>query len=392
MTPDFSNALLSWYDENRRILPWRESPTPYHVWLSEIMLQQTRVEAVLSYYERFLAALPDIPALAQAPEDLCLKLWEGLGYYSRVRNLQKGAQQIMTEYGGRMPETESNLLKIAGIGPYTAAAIASIAFGQPAPAIDGNLLRIFARLTEYPESIKDAAARSRARQFYAAEISPDRPGDFNQALMDLGSAVCLAHSTPHCSCCPLANLCRAQQNGTEAAFPIQPEKRARPVIHYTVFLIHDAEKIAIRKRPAKGLLAGLYEFPNAEGELDEAATIRHVRALGFSPLRLQPLPAARHLFTHREWQLSGYDVLTDELKLEESAGNVGGLSPADIRRGEVLPAKAPQDRLSDMKNPDEKNSSGILLVSLQAIRENYSIPSAFSAYKEYLLSRRQPGE
>lgn len=381
---DFSDRLLRWYDANRRVLPWREDPTPYHVWLSEIMLQQTRVEAVLPYYERFLAALPDIPALAHAPEDLYLKLWEGLGYYSRVRNLHKGAEQILAEHGGEMPGTAAALQKIAGIGPYTAAAIASIAFQEPVPAVDGNLLRIFARLTAYGESIREPAARRDAFAFFADRIPSRRPGDFNQALMDLGSGVCRAHGEPLCSACPLAAFCQTGPAGTAALFPKVPEKKPRPVTHYTVFLIHDNEKIALRKRPKKGLLAGLYEFPNAEGPLSEEEAVRYVRSLGFSPLRLRPLPAAKHLFTHREWQLSGYDVLTDELRLEESEGNVGGPDAA----GEVPAPGKPRSAAADaQKNPAGGNPSGIMLVSLQAIREEYSIPSAFSAYKEYLLNQ-----
>ncbi len=400
LNTDFSAQLLRWYDENRRVLPWREDPTPYHVWLSEIMLQQTRVEAVLPYYNRFLAALPDIPALANAPEDLYLKLWEGLGYYSRVRNLHKGAEQIMTEHHGEMPGTAAELQKIAGIGPYTAAAIASIAFQEPVPAVDGNLLRIFARLTAYAESIREPAARQRALAFFTDRIPSRRPGDFNQALMDLGSGICRAHGEPLCTLCPLRGFCAAGQNGTAALFPKVPEKKPRPVTHYTVFLIHDQEKIALRKRPRKGLLAGLYEFPNTEGALSEDEAVRFVRSLGFSPLRLRPLPSAKHLFTHREWQLSGYEVLTDELRLEAAEDNVGEQSESDIAQQTAASlslsdnksgAEYPQNRLArdpmQIKIPAGESPSGIMLVSLAAIQEEYSIPSAFSVYKEYLLNQ-----
>ena len=380
---DFSDRLLGWYDANRRVLPWREDPTPYHVWLSEIMLQQTRVEAVLPYYARFLAALPDIPALAHAPEDLYLKLWEGLGYYSRVRNLHKGAEQILSAHHGEMPGTAAELEKIAGIGPYTAAAIASIAFHEPVPAVDGNLLRIFARLTAYEESIREPAARRDAFAFFADRIPSRRPGDFNQALMDLGAGVCRAHGEPFCHECPLASFCRAGRDGTAARFPKVPEKKPRPVSHYTVFLIHDKEKIALRKRPKKGLLAGLYEFPNTEGTLTEEEAVRCVRALGFSPLRLQPLPAAKHLFTHREWQLSGYDVLTDELRLEDR-DNAGG---PDHAGESAVPGQPQSGPAEAQKKPDGTGPSGIMLVSLTAIREEYSIPSAFSVYKSWLLDR-----
>ena len=194
--------LLDWYDKEGRTLPWRTDPSPYHVWISEIMLQQTRVEAVKGYYERFLRALPDIASLAEAPEDLYLKLWEGLGYYSRVRNLHKAACVIMEEHGGCMPETAAELRKLPGIGPYTSAAIASIAFGERIPAIDGNLLRVFARMTAWQENIKTPASASRAGDYFSGIMPADRPGDFNQALMDLGAMICLPGGLPRCEECP----------------------------------------------------------------------------------------------------------------------------------------------------------------------------------------------
>jgi A/G-specific adenine glycosylase len=200
---DIAEPLLIWYDENRRILPWREDPTPYHVWLSEIMLQQTRVEAVRGYYDRFLAALPDIKTLAAAPEDQYLKLWEGLGYYSRVRNLHRAAITLMEDYDGEMPADYDELRSLPGIGPYTAAAIASIAFGKPEPAIDGNLLRVFARLTCYEPNILTPAANREARAFFLQTMDKARPGAFNQALMDLGALICLPNSAPSCGSCPL---------------------------------------------------------------------------------------------------------------------------------------------------------------------------------------------
>jgi len=345
-----AERLLSWYDENRRILPWREDPAPYHVWLSEIMLQQTRVEAVKRYYARFLDTLPDIASLAAAPEDVYLKLWEGLGYYSRVRNLHKGAVVIAEKYGGKMPETAAELIGIPGIGPYTAAAIASIAFGERIPAVDGNLLRVFARLTAYAEDIKSDAAKKAAAAYYQEAMdaaADDRPGDLNQALMDLGATVCLPNTAPLCDVCPLKEDCLAHRTGRETAFPAIQKHKPRKVEELTVFLIHDAERIALRKRPSKGLLAGLYEFPNTNGHLSEQEALDFIRSIGFSPLRIRRLTDARHIFTHKEWHMTGYEILADEL--------------ADLQA-------------------DKQGSSGIFLAEIREIRDTYSVPSAFAAY------------
>jgi A/G-specific adenine glycosylase len=341
---NFTRPLLRYYDAHRRILPWREDPTPYHVWLSEIMLQQTRVEAVRSYYTRFLTVLPTIRALAEAPEDQYLKLWEGLGYYSRVRNLHKAAAVIMETYGGEMPRTAKELLTLPGIGAYTSAAIASIAFWEAIPAIDGNLLRIFARLTLYEGNIKENAARKAAEDMYRP-LMTERPGDFNQALMDLGATVCLPNAAPHCESCPFHSVCEAHRRGCEQAYPKVPEKKARRQEKYTVFLIRDAGKLLLHKRPDKGLLAGLYEFPNAAGHLTQEEALQYVRAFGFAPLRILPLPEAKHVFSHVEWHMTGYFVMVDELH--------------------PFPEK-----------------SALFPVGLKEIQNVYSIPSAFAAYRK----------
>ena len=339
-------ALLQWYDLNRRILPWREDPTPYHVWLSEIMLQQTRVEAVKGYYERFLAVLPDIASLANAEEDVYLKLWEGLGYYSRVRNLHKAAQQIMEQYDGEMPRTAQELRKLAGIGPYTAAAIASIAFGEKVPAVDGNLLRIFARRTAYSEDIKSPQAKKEAEFFFGERISEERPGEYNQALMDLGATVCLPNGAPHCGICPWSSRCTAHEQGCETAYPVAAPRKARRIDDKTVFLIYYADLLALAKRPAKGLLAGLYEFPNTAGWLSQEEALDYVQKLGFSALQIRPLPEAKHIFTHREWHMTGYEIRADEWR------------PV----------------------PEKKEKTDVFLVSEEEMRDKYSIPSAFSCY------------
>ena len=344
-----ADLLLSWYDRARRDLPWRSDPTPYHVWLSEIMLQQTRVEAVREYYARFLAALPTIESLARADEDVYLKLWQGLGYYSRVRNLHKAAVQITTEHGGRMPESSAELLKLSGIGPYTAAAIASICFDERIPAIDGNLLRVFSRMTGYGENIKSDAARSAARDYYLGIFPDRRCGDMNQALMDLGATVCLPNGLPLCERCPWADHCRAHAEGKETDLPVTPPKQKRKVDRKTVFLIYHSQKLALRKRPDAGLLAGLYEFPNTEGHLTREEAIRYVQSLGFTAVRLAKLPSAKHIFTHREWHMTGWQVLADEWE--------------DFTDG----------------RPREHE---LFLASADELEHVYSIPSAFRRYQD----------
>jgi len=355
-----AGALLAWYDENKRILPWRDDPAPYHVWLSEIMLQQTRVEAVKEYYRRFLAALPEIRDLAEADEDLLTKLWEGLGYYSRVRNLHRAAALIMEDYGGAMPETSAELRKLPGIGPYTSAAIASICFGERIPAIDGNLLRVFARMTGYGENIKAPAAKAAAEAFYDTVFPEKRCGDFNQALMDLGACVCLPNGAPLCGACPWRAYCRANADGTQEQLPAAAPKPARPVEHRTVFLIYYQGKLALQRRPDKGLLAGLYEYPNAAGTLEAPDVSAYLRTLGFSAVQMRPLPQAKHVFTHREWRMTGWEILADEWQ-----GFVSG----------------------------EPKEHQLFLASAAELRDVYSIPSAFSKYtaeirKDYLGGTR----
>ncbi len=351
-----TRLLLEWYDAERRILPWREDPTPYHVWLSEIMLQQTRVEAVKDYYARFLNALPDVEALAAADEDTYLKLWEGLGYYSRVRNLHKAAVVIMEEYGGVIPGTAKELQKLPGIGEYTAAAIASIAFGEPVSSVDGNLLRVFARRTLYRESVKDPAAKKAAFAYFMERMPEGRPGDYNQALMDLGATVCLPNGEPECFRCPWAELCEAHKQGAELEVPVVPAKKARRVEHRTVFRIHCGEELLLARRPDTGLLAGLYEFPNAlletdktsltkkqQAEQSQAALDALLEALGLAAVSTFPLPAAKHIFTHVEWRMTGFDLEVESLD----------------------PVRA---------------TEGLFVVHLSDL-DRYSIPSAFDAYK-----------
>lgn len=300
--------LLSWYEKNRRILPWREQPEPYRVWISEIMLQQTRVEAVKPYFARFMDALPDIGALARVEEENLLKLWEGLGYYNRARNLQKAAQQIMEEHGGEMPASYEKILKLPGIGSYTAGAISSIAFGIAEPAVDGNVLRVMSRLFNDPEEINKDSVKKRTEQLIREHMPRKRPGDYNQALIELGAIVCLPNGRPLCESCPLRSLCLARRAGTEESLPVKAAKKPRKIEERTVFLLEWEDKTAIRQRSNKGLLASLYEFPNVLGHLTEDEL---PKALGIEKkeiLSAEKLPPAVHIFSHVEWHMIGYRV------------------------------------------------------------------------------------
>ena len=300
--------LLNWYDGNRRILPWREEPEAYRVWISEIMLQQTRVEAVKPYFARFINALPDIGSLAVADEQTLLKLWEGLGYYNRARNLQKAARIIMEEHGGAMPASYEKLLKLPGIGSYTAGAIASIAFGIPEPAVDGNVLRVIARLLGDREDITKAGTKKRYEALIRDNMDKDRAGDYNQALIELGAIVCIPAGKPLCEECPFNSLCLAHKGELTDVIPVKAPKKPRRIEEKTVFLLEWEDKAAIRKRSSKGLLASLYEFPNIPGHAGEDAL---AEALGLPEeeiLMVERLPDSVHIFSHVEWHMTGYRV------------------------------------------------------------------------------------
>ena len=345
-----ARPLLAWYDLYRRRLPWREEPTPYRVWVSEIMLQQTRVEAVKPYFERFMERLPDIAALAAVEEDELLKLWEGLGYYSRARNLRRAARQIMELYGGQMPADHGALLKLSGIGSYTSGAIASIAFGLPEPAVDGNVLRVLARLLEDGDDISDPAVKRKAEERLRPVMPQDRPGDFNQALMELGATVCLPNGAPKCAQCPWKELCGANRGGTQAEYPKKSAKRPRRIEQRTILVLRDFQRAAIRKRPPKGLLAGLYEFPSLEGHASQQEVLDWLKEQGVHALRIERLPDSKHIFTHIEWHMIGYSVRVDEL---EPMGT----------------------------------DASLLFVRPEETQEKYPIPSAFGAYAQYLNIR-----
>lgn len=307
-----TEPLLDWYPAHARVLPWRQEPTPYHVWVSEIMLQQTRVEAVKPFYARFMEALPDVCALAECETDRLLKLWEGLGYYNRVRNMQTAAQTIMREYGGELPADYEELLKLKGIGHYTAAAITSIAYGRPAAAVDGNVLRILMRASGDDSDIAKQSVKTRVEQALLPVIPKDRAGMFTQAMMELGATVCVPNGEPHCAQCPWELFCLAHAQGRTGQLPVKSRAKARKIEKRTVLVIRDGERVLLQKRPQQGLLAGMYEFPCMEGWQIQKQVLEYVRQRGLSPLRIQPLPAAKHIFSHVEWQMQGYALLVEE--------------------------------------------------------------------------------
>ena len=334
--------LLNWYRKNRRELPWREDISAYRVWVSEVMLQQTRAQAVIPYYERFLKALPDIRALAEAEEDRLLKLWEGLGYYNRVRNMQKAARQIMADYGGEFPHTYEDIRSLSGIGDYMAGAIGSFVFGIPKPAVDGNVLRVAARLLASYDDIMKASVRSKIGTAVEAVIPADDAADFNQGLIELGATVCVPNGEPRCEICPLSNLCKAKENGIERELPVRAKAKARRIEKRTILVFQDINTVALRKRPAKGLLAGLYELPNVSGHLTLDEVIDYSKSIGLAPIRVHKLDSAKHIFSHVEWQMIGYEVVVDAL--------------------------------------EEKCSEAMIFAEKAAIVEQYPIPTAFEEF------------
>lgn len=350
-----TEPLLKWYEQNKRDLPWRKDVSPYRVWVSEIMLQQTRVEAVKPFFERFINRLPDIKALAECPEDELLKLWEGLGYYNRVRNMQKAAIQIMEEYNGEMPVDDKALLALKGIGSYTAGAIASIAYQLPVPAVDGNVLRILTRVAEDDTDIMKASFRKQVEQALADYMQSDvfdktKSGIFNQALMELGAIVCVPNGAPNCEICPWGTLCLGRKKERLLELPVKSRAKERRIEKRTILVLRDGTQTAIRKRPKKGLLAGLYELPNVEGHLSSEEVLSCVKEMKLSPLRIQKLPDSKHIFSHVEWQMQGYAILIEEPEMQL--------------------VKLPENEL--------------IFVEAQTSEEKYAIPAAFAAYAKYM--------
>ena len=334
--------LLGWYNDNKRDLPWRQPgpdgrPQPYHVWVSEIMLQQTRVAAVMGYYARFLERFPTVEDLAKADEDSLMKCWQDLGYYSRARNLQKAARIVCGQYGGVFPADYAAIRALPGVGDYTAGAISSIAFGLPHAAVDGNVLRVVSRLTADHSDITAPAVKKAVAQALEAVMPVKAAGEFNQALMELGATVCLPNGAPLCDRCPAGDFCRARLENLTDVLPVKSGKKPRRVEERQVYLLFNRGRVALRKRPGKGLLAGLWEFPNTlEGEPP--------------PLPLPDLEfagTARHIFTHIEWHMTAY---------------------AGTLEGGALP-------------------SGWVWADREDLQHTYSVPSAFSGFSDAVWTR-----
>jgi len=335
--------LIKWYQGNAKQLPWRVNPTPYGVWISEIMLQQTRIEAVKPYYERFIRALPAISALAAAEEETVLKLWEGLGYYSRARNLQKAAVFCVEHYAGELPQSYEALIALPGIGSYTAGAIASIAFRLPAPAVDGNVLRVISRLCEDGEDIAKPSVKTDTEKLLWQIMPKNAPGAFNEGIMELGETICMPGGAPRCGICPLRAHCLAGRNGTAGQYPVKSVKKPRRIEARTIFLLEAGERVAIRKRPDKGLLAGLYELPAEEGHWSREEVERWLEQRHAEAAELEFLTKAKHIFSHIEWHMTGYRIRMQE----ELAGDW-------------------------------------IYVSREALQTVYPLPTAYQAYAAYL--------
>ena len=324
-------VLLPWYEKNKRELPWRRDQEPYHVWLSEIMLQQTRVEAVKGYYTRFLEKLPTIADLAEADDELIHKLWEGLGYYSRVRNLKKAAQVIMERHDGIFPGEYEAVLALPGIGEYTAGAICSIAFNLPTPAVDGNVLRVISRLTADDTPIDNPVFKRKVRDNLAA-VYPKEAGAFTQALMELGATLCGPNWMPRCEECPCHKFCRGALTGTAEQFPVKSAKKPRKVEEKTVFILSCDGSFALEKRPDKGLLAGLWQFPNCPGKLSMESALQEVERMGLKPREVFRQVERRHIFTHIQWEMNGI-----YLEVAAPEGDYHWFTAEQVRQETALP-------------------------------------------------------
>ncbi len=310
--------LTRWYEQNRKPLPWRVEPTPYHVWISEIMLQQTRIEAVIPYYQRFLAELPDVQSLAAVEDDRLMKLWQGLGYYSRARNLKKAAILLCEEYGGRIPFDAEKLRRLPGVGDYTAGAIASIAYGRPEPAVDGNVLRVVSRICACPDDIAlPETKRAVTGALRAVYPEGEAASLLTQGLMELGETICVPNGSARCALCPIRDLCRACAEGDPERYPTRAPKNARRVEEKTVLLLLDGRgRAVVRRRPDTGLLAGLYEFPMKEKLLSEDEVREALEAEGFAVGSVENIGKSKHLFTHIEWNMVGYAIKCEKIPPE----------------------------------------------------------------------------
>ena len=344
----FQNDLIGWYKKRGRNLPWRNDPSPYKVWISEMMLQQTRVDTVIPYFKRFIAEIPTVGDLAEIEEEKLLKLWQGLGYYNRALNLKKAARIIVQKYDGRIPSELRDLQSLPGIGAYSAGAIASIAFGKAVPAVDGNVLRIIARITASRENIGDPEVKKKIESFVTNLLPAEHAGDFNQALMDLGAGLCLPNGEPKCGECPVNGFCGAYRQGVCTQIPVKRMKKKRNIEKKTVLVISSEKRFALRKRSGDGLLPNLWEFPNFEGTLTLEQCGQVLRDMNLSVQKIVPLKPSIHIFTHLEWHMTGFFVLAARLQ----------------------------------------DSPDLIWASVEEIRRRYSIPTAFKEYVRYVGEKR----
>ena len=339
--PDLT-PILPWYQANKRDLPWRHTRDPYRIWISEIMLQQTRVEAVKGYYQRFLDRLPDIESLAAVPDDELMKLWEGLGYYSRARNLKKAAVTVCEKHGGAFPQAYEEVLALSGIGEYTAGAICSFAFDLPYPAVDGNVLRVAARLLSFEGDILDPKNKKELTAAVEAAQPAAHAADFNQAMIELGATVCLPNGVPKCESCPLAGVCAARRAGRECELPVRKKPAPRKIEERTVLILRAGDTVALQKRPETGLLSGLFEPFCLAGKRTLAEVAAYLAEKGITPLYLTPLEDAKHIFSHIEWHMIGYEVILspeDALTVCETLSRDLFFAPRDeIDKGFAIPA------------------------------------------------------
>ncbi|MDP2425297.1 MAG: A/G-specific adenine glycosylase [Candidatus Izemoplasmatales bacterium] len=341
----FQKRVLDWYDVSKRQMPWRETKNPYFIWISEIMLQQTRVETVIPYYERFIKNIPTIEALAQIDEDELLKYWEGLGYYSRARNLQKAAKQIIEVHAGVFPRNRNELENLAGIGPYTAGAILSIAFDKREVAIDGNVLRVFARLSGIREDISKPATIKQITHLVEELIPSSRNGDYTQSLMELGATICLPNGKPLCKQCPLKELCVAKNESLQELIPLKTMKKKRTIQQKTILVImNEDNQVFIRKRIEDGLLKGMWEFMMMDSHLSVEEVITSLEKQYFQIKQILPLLPSTHIFSHLEWEMKAYKIVVNQY-------------PKDLDG---------------------------MFVSIQSLIKEYSLPTALKAYKDYV--------
>lgn len=344
---EINQNLFLWYQHNKRHLPWRSTKDPYAIWVSEIMLQQTRVEAVKTYYDRWMTVLPTVTHLAEIDDDLLYKLWQGLGYYARVRNMKKAAVMIVSKYHEVFPTTKKELLELPGIGDYTSSAIASISFGEQVASVDGNVLRVVSRLFGFYDDITKKETVKKITNVVEELMLNQDAGKMNQAWMELGALICIPNGMPKCNSCPLQNFCIARAKNIISEIPVKPQKKSRKNILLTVLLLEYNDKWFIHKRSASGLLANLWEYINLENHLSIEEVISWCEQHGMIVEMIEKMISSKHIFTHLEWNMKGYHI-----------------------------------RISSMKEELESTK----LVSATEIKQIYSIPSAFQIYTDYILN------